>query len=122
MCRRSLVLLLCLFSISAFSQDRILVNSRDGDPRNFNENLAPFFHGVASGDPLEDRVIIWTRVTPDIIGDVAEVEWFMASDVSLKNIVASGTVNSDPDRDYTVKVDVTGLTPGNTYYLSLIHI
>jgi phosphodiesterase/alkaline phosphatase D-like protein len=31
----------------------------------FNPQLKPFYHGVASGDPLEDRVIIWTRITPD---------------------------------------------------------
>ena len=28
------------------------------------EGAAHFTHGVASGDPLADRVILWTRVVP----------------------------------------------------------
>ncbi len=110
------ILFLSVLSLSLFSQDKMLVNTRDGDPRRFQENLAPFFHGVASGDPLEDRVVIWTRVTPDIIGGPIEVEWIMASDASLKNIVASGSLSTSVDQDYTVKIDVTGLTSGTTYY------
>ena len=116
MLRIALFICFCIVSTLGIGQDKILVNSRDGDPRKFQENLAPFFHGVASGDPLEDRVIIWTRVTPNIIGEEAEVEWMMADDVSLKNIVASGTTTTSIDQDYTVKVDVTGLEAGGTYY------
>ena len=77
----------------------------------------PFYHGVASGDPLEDRVILWTRVTPDstVTGPV-EVAWRLATDIELEDVVASGTFTTDADRDYTVKVDATGLVPGRTYY------
>jgi len=83
----------------------------------FNPEWAPFYHGVASGDPLADRVIIWTRVTPeDLGGGPVEVGWRMATDPELTDLVASGTVTTDAGRDYTVKVDVTGLTPGTTYY------
>ena len=39
--------------------------SIDGTEVYYQERYKPFYHGVASGDPLEDRVIIWTRVTPD---------------------------------------------------------
>lgn len=82
---------------------------------------APFYHGVASGDPLEDRVILWTRVTPDstVTGPV-EVAWRLATDVELGDVVASGTFTTDADRDYTVKVDATGLAPGTTYYYGFI--
>jgi alkaline phosphatase D len=114
--RLCFILFFSILSLSLFSQDKILVNSRDDDPRKFQEHLAPFFHGVASGDPLEDRVIIWTRVTPAIIGESAQVEWIMASDPELKNVVASGTETTSVDIDYTVKVDVIGLDPGTTYY------
>ncbi len=84
----------------------------------FDEELAPFYHGVASGDPLSDRVIIWTRVTPDLLFDGVEipVSWRMATDPELTDIVAEGEFSTNMDRDYTVKVDVTGLEAGTTYY------
>jgi alkaline phosphatase D len=88
---------------------------------NFNPDWAPFFHGVASGDPLEDRVIIWTRVTPeDMSTDPIEVDWRVATDVDLTNIIQSGTFTTDADRDWTVKVDVTGLDAGTTYYYGFV--
>ena len=82
-----------------------------------NEELYPFYHGVASGDPLEDRVVIWTRVTPDSLdGKAVEVDWKMATDPELKNVVRRGTSTTNGSRDYTVKVDVDGLQAGTTYY------
>ncbi len=81
----------------------------------FDEKLKPFYHGVASGDPLTDRVIIWTRVTTDIDSDV-EVDWLMATDKELKNIVKNGKSNTNQAKDYTVKIDVTGLNSYTTYY------
>lgn len=82
-----------------------------------NQDLAPFYHGVASGDPLEDRVIIWTRVTPDSLhNDPIEVKWQVATDTLLTELVANGTFVTDASRDYTVKIDVTGLDAGQTYY------
>ncbi len=79
--------------------------------------LSPFYHGVASGDPLEDRVIIWTRVTPDTLNDGAvEGSWTMATDPQLRQVVREGRFTTDASRDYTVKVDVDGLAAGTTYY------
>lgn len=77
--------------------------------------LAPFYHGVASGDPLTDRVIIWTRVTPDQSGAIT-VNWRMATDTGFTNVVTSGTEVTDDSKDYTVKVDVTGLQADTWYY------
>ncbi len=78
---------------------------------------APFLHGVASGDPLTDRVILWTRVTPpqNWTGPVS-VSWEVAADLQFTQVVASGTTSTDADRDYTVKVDATGLQPGQWYW------
>ena len=78
---------------------------------------APFYHGVASGDPLTDRVIIWTRVTPDstVTGPIPVV-WKMATDTNFTNVVNSGTTLANMQRDYTVKVDVNGLQPNTWYY------
>ncbi len=92
------------------------VELRDGN-MSVNPAWAPFYHGVASGDPLEDRVIIWTRVTPeDMPGGPVDVTWRVANDPQLENVVQSGTFTTDEERDYTVKIDVTGLQPGTTYY------
>jgi alkaline phosphatase D len=87
-------------------------------PRSFTiPEWAPFYHGVASGDPLADRVILWTRVTPDstVTGPV-DVEWRVATDPALEQVVTSGTFTTTASRDYTVKVDATGLAPATTYY------
>lgn len=81
----------------------------------FDTSLAPFYHGVASGDPLDDRVIIWTRVTPEYDTTI-RVQWKMALDTGFTKIVKEGVVNTDYTKDYTVKVDVDGLQPGVTYY------
>lgn len=79
-------------------------------------NASPAFgHGVASGDPLPDAVILWTRVTPETEGPV-EVRWVVASDPELRDELFEGTFTTGPERDYTVKVDVTGLSPATTYY------
>ena len=76
-----------------------------------------FRHGVASGDPLSDRVILWTRVTPpEGSTRPIDVRWSLASDAALSRVVMSGTARAVLDRDFTVKVDAVGLEPGNTYY------
>ncbi len=77
---------------------------------------SPFAHGIASGDPLADRVILWTRVTPPERTTELEARWVVAEDVQLRRVVTHGSVRVSPERDYTVKVDVTGLLPGRTYY------
>lgn len=80
------------------------------------EPYAPFYHGVASGDPLTDRVILWTKATPDDTTQPLSVNWRIALDTSFSQIINSGTVTTDQSRDYTVKVDATGLQPDTWYY------
>ena len=74
----------------------------------------PFRHGVASGDPLPDGVVLWTRVTPVEEGAV-EVAWRVASDPGLEEAVVGGTAVADASTDYTVHVDPRGLEPATTY-------
>jgi len=83
----------------------------------FDPTLKPFYHGVASGDPLADKVIIWTRITPDS-GDITAktVNWIVATDTAFQNIIKTGTATTDNSKDYTIKVDVTGLNAATTYY------
>jgi len=78
----------------------------------------PFRHGVASGDPLPDAVILWTRVTPEApagAGDVM-VEWEVSTDPAFATLVTSGMFTTNIARDFTVKVDASGLSAGTTYY------
>ncbi|WP_030724483.1 alkaline phosphatase D family protein [Streptomyces sp. NRRL S-237] len=82
-----------------------------------------FLHGVASGDPLPDGVLLWTRVTPTPeavpgsgLGPATQVGWEVASDKGFSRIVGSGTVTASAATDHTVKVDVRGLRPQTPYW------
>jgi len=82
----------------------------------------PFTLGVGSGDPLPDAVVLWTRLAPDPLngggmppGDFP-VEWVMATDESLTDVVASGTATAPEAYAHSVHVDATGLEPATTYW------
>lgn len=79
------------------------------------EGAVAFNHGVASGDPKHDKVIIWTRVTPERAGPVP-VRWIVARNRELTDVVKTGVTNATEARDYTVKVDVTSLRQGAPYF------
>src|SRR5688572_15298497 len=82
----------------------------------YDSTLRPFYHGVASGDPLNDRVIIWTRITPeDSLASIA-VGWEISETADFSTVVKKDGIITSPEKDYTVKVDVTGLKAGTTYY------
>jgi alkaline phosphatase D len=74
-----------------------------------------FAHGVASGDPLSDRIILWTRISADTANDIP-VRWEVATDSNFATIVASGESITTATRDYTVKIDATGLKAATTYF------
>lgn len=89
-------------------------------PATTNESFA---HGVASGDPLPDAVVLWTRVTPvpsalpgSGQGAPVTVGWEVAQDEGFARIVASGEISTDSRRDHTIKVDATGLDPATSYF------
>ena len=89
--------------------------------------VAPFLHGVASGDPRADRVIIWTRVTPSAdalpgsgVGPPVEVTWQVAADPAFTQVVKSGAVTTTAAVDHTVKVDVAGLRPGADHWYRFV--
>ncbi|MEU3398317.1 alkaline phosphatase D family protein [Streptomyces filamentosus] len=82
-----------------------------------------FLHGVASGDPLPDGVLLWTRVTPSPeavpgsgLGADVRVDWEVAEDRSFARVVASGTATATAAADHTVKADVRGLRPATAYF------
>ncbi|MDH6571006.1 alkaline phosphatase D [Streptomyces sp. SAI-117] len=82
-----------------------------------------FLHGVASGDPLPDGILLWTRVTPaaeavpgSALGPDTEVGWVVAEDKAFTNVVAKGSVTATAASDHTVKADVRGLRPATDYW------
>jgi alkaline phosphatase D len=78
----------------------------------------PFQHGVASGDPLSDRVILWTRVSPlqNRLRESIRTDWWISRDPLGLDVVAGGRTEALPERDFTIKLDPAGLEPGTDYY------
>ena len=82
-----------------------------------------FRHGVASGDPIPDAVILWTRVTPSddavpgsALGSNVEVSWEIARDQAFNDVVANGVAIVTSSTDHTLQVDVTGLAAGSDHW------
>ena len=80
--KAAVLLSFVLLSPFCFAQDRSAP-----DPA-----LAPFYHGVASGDPTSRSVILWTRVTDSTLVDIP-VDWVIGTDTSLFNVVATGSAS-----------------------------
>nr|WP_315400039.1 alkaline phosphatase D family protein [uncultured Duganella sp.] len=82
----------------------------------------PFSLGVASGSPLANAVVIWTRILRDPLNAAAmpplafAVRWEVAEDERFGRIVASGTASAAPQLAHSVHVDVTGLAPARWYW------
>lgn len=86
----------------------------------------PFSLGVASGSPLPDAVVIWTRILDNPLADprnpapmpalALSVRWEMAQDEAFRNIVAQGVAPATPALAHSVHVDVRGLAPGRWYW------
>jgi alkaline phosphatase D len=82
----------------------------------------PFTLGVASGDPLPDAVMLWTRVAVDPLkgGGMGsapiDVDWTIARDDAMKDVAKTGTVTAIPELAHSVHVDATGLEPDRVYW------
>ncbi|WHY73861.1 alkaline phosphatase D family protein [Fictibacillus enclensis] len=110
--------------IAGLSLGAVLAQSIGG----FEVNAAPKFEsypftlGVASGDPLSDGVVLWTRLAPDPLNgggmkrQAVPVRWEIAKDERFRNIVQKGTELARPDLGHSVHVEVTGLKPNHVYY------
>lgn len=77
-----------------------------------------FLHGVASGDPDKTSVVIWSRVSGS--REPLVVDWYVATDADMLNVVAHGQVATSAARDYTVKQVVDGLRPGARYFYQFV--
>jgi alkaline phosphatase D len=80
-----------------------------------SRSTTPFLHGVASGDPLSDRVILWTRATP-VATEAIPVTVNVYRDTALTQLIGAATQTATAARDWTIKIDFPGLTPATTVY------
>jgi alkaline phosphatase D len=80
-----------------------------------------FDYGVASGDPLADRVILWTHARRAMGSESVELVWEVSTDPSFRRIVSEGNVRARQEKDFTAKVDARGLKAGKTYYYRFRH-
>lgn len=75
-----------------------------------------FLYGVASGDPLADRVILWTHAKVRDSENAVSLDWELATDNTFATAVSRGTVTASADTGFTAKVDAAGLQPGTDYF------
>ncbi|KAK5096991.1 hypothetical protein LTR24_002432 [Lithohypha guttulata] len=119
-----------------------MLTKRDGSTP-YQTGQLNFTHGVASGDPWETSIILWTRVSPQYENDRSNVtvegtvplfsheteeyihtssspicvDWRVATTPDMSGAAAtSGTAYTTSDIDYTIKVEAKGLNPFTTYY------
>ena len=85
-----------------------------------NGPMLQFNYGVASGDPLTDRVILWTHAKYSGFADSVVLTYQVATDASFSTIVSTGSVTASESTGYTAKVDATGLTAGSEYYFRFV--
>ena len=100
---------LALLAVSAGATSACATSPNSSKPKS---NI--FQHGVASGDPAGDSVVLWTRITTD--QQTQPVRWVVALDPEFSNTIAEGETLASVDADHTVKVIPTGLEPGQTYF------
>jgi alkaline phosphatase D len=85
-----------------------------------NQNVL-FTHGVASGDPLANQVILWTRALAEGASASFYVYWSVSERADMLRPVTGGLVLASADNDWCCKVDALGLAPGKTYYYQFVY-
>ncbi|MDP3073532.1 MAG: alkaline phosphatase D family protein [Opitutaceae bacterium] len=83
----------------------------------------PFSLGVASGDPLPDGIVLWTRLAPKprepgggLAPEPIEVAWQIAEDEAMTRVVQRGTATANPAWAHAIHVEVSGLQPARWYW------
>jgi len=87
----------------------------------------PFQLGVASGDPLPDGVVLWTRLAPQPLQPAGgmppedvPVTWRIARDEGFTDVVREGTTTASADWAHSVHVEVDGLEPDHAYFYQFV--
>lgn len=116
-----------LLRIILFSYFYFLYLSTEAQYKFLPENIfedkthAPFIHGVASGDPLQNKVILWTRISLPDTTKSYEVKWQISSDSIFSQIKNSGIALAENEHDFTVKIDAELLEPNHQYFYRFEH-
>jgi alkaline phosphatase D len=106
-----------LLSMSFLFFFAFLLNAQEEIREKLDPALYPFYHGVASGDPLSNAVILWTRFTNDTLSsDSVKIDWRIATDTNMTNVVNAGFGYTKEAIDFTFKVDALNLQPDTYYY------
>src|SRR5690606_18098275 len=79
-----------------------------------------FTHNVASGEPDTGSMLLWTRYVPALERPEIVLEAEVALDREFGRIIAGGTARPGSYRDWTVKLTVSGLQPGTTYWYRFV--
>ncbi|OUL21923.1 alkaline phosphatase [Nostoc sp. RF31YmG] len=103
---------------SQFSHQRAIAKGRFSD--------YPFKLGVASGDPDDTSVVLWTRLAPEPLNGGGmrpvnvPIRWEVATDPNMKRILSRGTELATPELAHSVRVVVEGLSPDTWYWYRFI--
>ena len=108
--------LIKLSSISAVLSTGAVLSACGGS----ETTMVNYDYGVASGDPLSDRVILWTHAKYQNKADSVPLTWQVATEIEFTNIVASGVAQSSAETAYTCKVDATGLAANQSYFYRFV--
>jgi len=105
----TLLLLMVIFTQLASTQNSYKIRCEA------DTALAPFYHGIASGDPTQNGVLLWTRITIDSVENPL-VEWRVATDTLFTDVVASGTQVTNTENDFCIHAEVSDLNANTWYY------
>lgn len=118
------------------------VLKRQSSPSHMDADRLNFTHGIASGDPYSDSVILWTRVAPTSDNDASNttvsgtvplynhnteeyveassnpicVSYVVSESEDLSDVITEGKAYTSSDIDFTVKVEAKDLEPFTEYY------
>jgi alkaline phosphatase D len=115
--RRSFVIKMS--SVAAVMASGGVLTACGGSSTVLNGEMAAFNYGVASGDPLADRVILWTHAKISTDASV-DLTWQMAADASFASVLFSGRVTASSATGFTAKVDASGLAANTEYYYRFV--
>lgn len=105
------------FKISALTACSLVISTGlSACSDSWNLTNVNFSHGVASGDPLTNSVIIWTRITPEKEVNSLKLAYEVSKDENFSSLIHSGTLTTKKENDYTVKIDLQNLDEDTVYY------